>query len=208
MIRVPTVDAFLRDGCGRCDKFKTPACKVRTWERELVTLRALVRRTGMTEEVKWGFPCYSLDRKNVVMIVAFKDNCALSFLKGAALVDDDGVLEAAGPNSRHGRFLRFRSMAEIEKHEGAAARLLAQAVAFTRAGKKLEMPPPSEPIPAELENRLAKDRRLKAAFEALTPGRQRSHILHIGGAKQESTRERRVDKCAELIALGKGFNER
>jgi uncharacterized protein YdeI (YjbR/CyaY-like superfamily) len=203
-----SVDAYLRDGCGRCDKYQTPACKVHRWTTLLVELRALVRASGLVEEMKWGSPCYTLDGRNVVMLVAFKDACALQFMEGAALVDDEGLLEAPGPNSRVVRSLRFRSAEEFEARKDLAARLLAQARVRAHSGTKLTVEPADDPVPVELERRLASDPALSSAFEALTPGRRRSYILHIAGAKQSETRERRVDRCVPEIVAGRGFHER
>lgn len=203
-----TVDDYLRDGCGRCELQKTPACKVHRWNAVLEALRDLALASGLREEVKWGSPCYTLGGKNVVMVAAFKDYCALSFFKGAALAGDDGLLVSPGPSSRFARYLPFRSMDEVRARRPVAERLVQQAMALERAGGKVEPKAAREPVPAELEQRLAADPALRRAFDALTPGRQRSHILHIGGAKQSETRARRVDRCAPEILAGRGFNER
>ena len=173
-----------------------------------MALRELVLAAGLVEEMKWGSPCYTLAGKNVVMLASFKDSCALSFFKGAALVNDEGALESPGPNSRFGRFLKFRSVEDVTARRALAVRLVDQAIALERAGTKVQVEPASEPVPAELEERLAKDDTLRQAFAALTPGRRRSHILHISGAKQSETRARRVDRCATDILAGRGFNER
>lgn len=203
-----SVESFLADGCGRCDHFKTPQCKVHLWEAELAALREVLKASGLTEEMKWGAPCYTLDGKNVAMLVALKECAAISFFKGAALQDADGLLESPGPNSRFGRYLKVRSMAEVKARRKAAKALLAQAIELERAGVKVAPAPAAEPVPEELERRLKKDAALRKAFEALTPGRRRSHILHVSGAKQSETRERRVERCAEDILAGRGFNER
>lgn len=206
---LPTlVDDYLRDGCGRCDRFQTPSCKVHTWPSELVALRSLVRARGLEETVKWGSPCYTLEGKNLVMVVAFKEHCALQFFSGAALEDPESVLESPGPNSRFGRLLKVRSMAELEARRSAAEALLDQAIGLAKRGEKFVPPPPAEPVPAELEACLAKDPKLRRAYEALTPGRRRSHVLHVSGAKQSETRARRAEKCAVDIRAGRGFNER
>jgi len=203
-----SVDEYLRDGCGRCEKFQTPACKVHTWAKELAALREIVLASGLTEHVKWGHPCYTLAGKNVVMVVAFNEFCAISFLKGAALVDEHGVLEPAGPNSRFARFLKIQSPQDLMTRRRAAKLLLVQAIELERAGTKVTPKGGPEPVPDELAQALAKDAKLRRAFEALTPGRRRSHILHVGGAKQSETRARRVEKCAPVILAGRGFNER
>ncbi len=202
------VDSYLRDGCGRCEHYRTPACKVHRFRGVLEALRALVLSRGLVEELKWGSPCYTLSGKNVVMVAAFKEYCALSFFKGAALVDHDGLLESPGPSSRFARLIKFRSADEVLARREQVERLIEQAMALERAGKKVEPTGALEPVPTELERRLKRDPALRKAFDALTPGRRRSHILHISGAKQSETRERRVDRCAPVILAGRGFNER
>jgi uncharacterized protein YdeI (YjbR/CyaY-like superfamily) len=208
MINRTSVDAYLKDGCGRCEHYQTPACKVHLWTGALVALRALVRASGLVEEMKWGSPCYTLEGKNVVMIVSFRDHCSLSFMKGQALVDDDGVLESAGPNSRFVRMVKFRSVADVDARRVTIVNLLSQAIALERAGTKVVVPVDDDPLPDELQARFDDDRALHEAFVALTPGRRRSHVLHIAGAKQTETRARRVERCATDILAGRGFNER
>lgn len=203
-----SVDSYLSDGCGRCEKFQTPECKVHLWAKPLVALRALLNATELVEEMKWGSPTYSVGGKNVVMLVSFKDFCALSFFRGAVMQDDDGLLESPGPNSQHVRFLKFRTLADVKTHRAAAKRFIEQAIELERAGVKVAPKATKVALPEELVARFARDAALKQAFEALTPGRQRSHVLHISGAKQVETRERRVDACAEAIRAGRGFNER
>lgn len=203
-----SVDSYLRDGCGRCEKFQTPECKVHLWTKPLTALRAMLNEAGLVEEMKWGSPTYTVDGKNVVMLTSFKAFCALQFFKGTALKDDEGLLESPGPNSQHVRFLKFLSLADVKTHRAAARRFIAEAIELERAGVKVVSKAASTALPDELTARFARDAALKKAFEALTPGRQRSHVLHISGAKQAETRERRVDACAEAIRAGRGFNER
>jgi uncharacterized protein YdeI (YjbR/CyaY-like superfamily) len=203
-----SADDYLRDGCGRCDRFRTPECKVRRWTDALVALRALLGESGLVEEMKWGSPCYTLGGKNVVLLTSFNDYCALAFFKGAALADDEGLLVGPGPSSRFVRQLRFRSAAEVAERRALAVRLVEQAVALERDGGDVEAGDAAEPVPAELERRLAADPELLRAWEALTPGRRRSHVLHIGGAKQSATRDKRVARCVPAIVAGRGFNER
>lgn len=203
-----SVDSYLRDGCGRCDKYQTPACKVHRWTKPLVALRALVQASGLVEEMKWGNPCYTLGGKNVVMLAAFKEHCALSFFRGTSLHDDAGVLEAPGPNSHHVRFLKVRSLADVTARRAAVKRLLAQAIELERTGTKVKPKATPRALPDELVQRLSADAALARAFDALTPGRQRSHALYIAAAKQPETRARRVERCAADIAKGRGFNER
>jgi uncharacterized protein YdeI (YjbR/CyaY-like superfamily) len=207
-VHEPTVDAYLRDGCGRCAHFQTPECKVHRWTAALQALREIVLSTGLEETIKWGVPCYTHDDKNVAMVAAFKDHCALSLFEGAALVDDDGLLERPGPNSRIARFVRFASEADVRARGTALRHLLQQAIDHAREGKKLDLPPPDDPVPDELQRVLDGRPALQTAFAALTPGRRRSHILHVSGAKQTETRARRAERCAEDILAGRGFHER
>lgn len=120
-----SVDAYLRDGCGRCDKYQTPACKVHLWTAPLEALRALLRSTELVEEMKWGSPCYTLGGKNVVMLTSFKEHCALQFFKGAALDDEAGVLERPGPSSQQVRLVKFRSLADVTARRAVVRRLVA-----------------------------------------------------------------------------------
>jgi len=203
-----SVDAYLQDGCGRCEKHQTPQCKVHLWTPVLRSLRARLLSSGLAETMKWGQPCYTLDGANVVMLASLMDSCALSFFKGAALADPEALLVSPGPNSRFARYLKLRSVEELQRHAAAIDALLVQAIELERAGIRVEAPPASEPVPAELSSRLAADAELSAAFEALTPGRRRSHILHVSGAKQTETRARRVEKCVPEILAGRGVNER
>lgn len=203
-----SVDIYLRDGCGRCEHFRTPACKVRQWTAPLEALRALLGGTELVEEMKWGSPCYTLDGKNVVMLVSRRDYCALSFFKGAALDDPDSALTPPGPNSRYGRLLTFGSLEDVERLRAHAEGFVRQAIDLERAGVEVVVDAAPEPMPAEFEERLDADPDLRLAFEALTPGRRRSHILFVGGAKQSATRARRVERCTEKIFAGKGYNER
>lgn len=203
-----SVEAYLRDGCGRCDKYQTPACKVHRWTPALEQLRGFALAAGLTEEMKWGSPCYTLAGKNVAMLVSLLDCCALQFFQGAALADPDGTLEAPGPNSRFVRMLKFRGVAEVAERSAQVEQYLRQAVALAQGGVKVVPAPAAEPMPPELAARLAVDLELRAAFEALTPGRRRSHVLHIGGAKQADTRLRRLERCVPEILAGRGLQER
>lgn len=202
------VDSYLNDGCGRCDKYQTPECKVHLWTDVLTALREVMRESGLTEEMKWGQPCYTLDGKNVVMMSTFRDYSFLSFFKGILLTDDDGVLELAGPNGRIARVLKFTAVDQVTKQREQIAKFVQQAIELERSGQKLPPGEGPEALPEELEERLDGDPMLRDAFDALTPGRQRSYVIHVSGAKASETRERRIDKCIPKILLGKGFNDR
>jgi len=205
-----TVDSYLREGCGRCDDFQTPACKVHAWFEVLEALRAVLLEAGLVETMKWGAPCYMIDGGNVLMLSALRDCATLGFFKGVALPDPDGLLEPPGPNSRHMRVWRVRTVDEVMSRRPALVELLAAAIAVERSGVGVEVEPVDleAAMPDELLDRLRADATLKRAFDALTPGRQRSHVIYIAGAKQSEARARRVERCAEKIVAGKGYNER
>ena len=201
-----SVESYLAEGCGRCEHYQTPQCKVHLWTEELLALREILRSSGLEETMKWGSPCYTFDGKNVAMMGSFRDYCSISFFKGVLLEDPKGVLEAPGPNSRHARLLKFRSLEDVERLAPQALDFLNQAVEIEKKGLKVEAAE-VEPLPDELEARLMAEDGLWDAFEALTPGRQRSFILHVAGAKNTETRVRRAEKCVPKIWAGKGFNE-
>ena len=201
-------DSFLADGCGRCSKFKTPACKALLWNKPLVALRATLLASGLTEEMKWGFPCYTLGGKNVAMLLALKDHCGVSFFRGAELKAGEGLLESAGENAQASTQFRFRSLQEVHSQQGVLVTLLDEAIQLERAGAKKRVATPEMAMAEELALLLAADAALHAAWEALTPGRRRSHLLHITGAKQAETRVRRAEACSAFILDGRGFNER
>lgn len=203
-----SVDSYLAEGCGRCDRFRMPSCKVHTWAEALAALRDLLRTSALTEEVKWGQPCYTLGGKNVVMIAAFDDSCALSFFKGILLTDPDGLLERPGPNSHAGRLFRFTSVEEVAARRALAAQFVEEAIALERSGARVPTRERSEPMPDELQEALDAHPRVQAAFDALTPGRRRSYVLHVSGAKQSKTRAARAERCIPKILAGKGFHER
>lgn len=201
-----SVESYLAEGCGRCEHYQTPQCKVHLWTEELLALREILRSTSLDETMKWGSPCYTFDGKNVAMMGSFRDYCSISFFKGVLLEDPEGVLEAPGPNSRHARLLKFRSLEDVERLASQALNFLNQALEIQKKGLKVDAAE-AEPLPDELEARLLSEDGLWEAYEALTPGRQRSFILHVSGAKNPETRVRRAEKCVPKIWAGKGFNE-
>ncbi|MCU0431211.1 MAG: YdeI/OmpD-associated family protein [Cytophagaceae bacterium] len=206
--RNPGVDQYLLEGCGRCALGGTPACKVHRWTIELETLRQWVLEAGLVEEVKWGVPCYTHHGKNVVIVAAFKEYCSLNFFKGVLIQDSPGMLEKPGDNSRVSRIVKFTELKQIQLQEKDIRTLLKEAIAVEEAGKKVEKIQPEEIlIPEELAQKFKDLPSLKKAFYALTPGRQRSYILHINSAKQTATKVARIEKCIPKIMEGKGFNE-
>lgn len=206
-----TAATYFTTGCGRCPKGGTPDCKViSTWQAELAALRALVLASGLTEECKWGVPCYTFgndkQRDNVVLIHAFNDYCALLFFKGALLKDAKGILIQQTENVQAARQLRFTDVREITKLKATITAYLQEAIAVEKAGLKVSMKPTAEfAMPEEFQAKLDVSPALKTAFEALTPGRQRGYLLHFAAAKQSKTREARIEKCTPQILNGKGL---
>lgn len=206
---VSTVDQYLLDGCGRCAFYATPQCKVHNWAKELEILRGILLSTELKEEIKWGVPCYTLNNKNVLILSAFKNYCAVSFFKGVLLKDDDGLLEKPGPNTHDARILKFTDSQQIVQRDKALHNFIEQAIAIEKSGKKVETTNKADLVfPDELTEKLNADATLKKAFLALTPGRQKGYVLHFSQPKQPKTREARIEKCIPKIMEGKGFNDR
>jgi uncharacterized protein YdeI (YjbR/CyaY-like superfamily) len=177
------------------------------WPDEMTDLRPVLLSCGLTEEIKWGKPCYSHEGRNIVIVQEMKEFLALMFFKGALLNDPDGVLHEQGPNSRSARRMQFTSVEDVERLAGTVKAYVDEAVDAEEAGLEVG-PAPELQLADELQNRLDEDPALKAAFEALTPGRQREYNLHVSEAKQAKTREARVDKFVPKILDGKGFRDR
>lgn len=205
----PQVDLYLSQGCLRCELGGTADCKVQDWQPELKELRRILGETELTEERKWGVPCYTHEGKNVLIMSALKDSANLSFFKGALMKDPGGVLSKPGPNSQAARYLKFTALEQIHKQESLIKEYVAEAIEIEKAGLKVEFKDTSEfEVPEEFQARLDQDPALKMAFEALTPGRQRGYLLYFSGAKQSQTRASRVEKYIPKIMEGKGFHDR
>lgn len=171
-------------------------------------LREMALESGLTEELKWGHPCYTLKGKNVFLIHGFKDYCAVLFHKGALLKDAKGLLVRQTANVQSGRQLRFRDVEEIEAHTALIKAYMAEAIANEKAGRNVPMKKTAEfDMPAEFAKAMKQMPELKKAFHALTPGRQRGYLLFFGGAKQSKTREARIEKHVDRILAGKGLND-
>jgi uncharacterized protein YdeI (YjbR/CyaY-like superfamily) len=177
------------------------------WPEEISALRPILAGCGMDEEIKWAKPCYTHERRNIVILQEMKDFLAVMFFKGALLADPAGVLEAQGPNSRSARRICIRSVDDVARLAGTIATYVAEAIDVEDSGRQVE-PAPELVLVDELQERLDADPALRAAFEGLTPGRQREYHLHIASAKQASTRRRRVDASAPKILAGTGLRER
>lgn len=178
------------------------------WQEELRTLRTLILECGLTEELKWGVPCYTFQKSNVVLIHEFKAYCAILFTKGALLNDAEGILIQQTENVQAGRQIRFTNVQQIVEIANTIKAYIYEAIEVEKAGLKVELKKPSEfKMAEEFQQKLEGNLALKTAFEKLTAGRQRAYLLHFSSPKQAKTREARVEKCTEAILNGKGLNE-
>jgi uncharacterized protein YdeI (YjbR/CyaY-like superfamily) len=190
----PKVDEYLR--------------KAKKWQEEFEKLRMIILHCGLSEELKWGKPCYTFQKSNIVLIHGFKEYCALLFFKGALLHDADGILIQQTENVQAGRQIRFTNVREIVEMETILKAYIYEAIEVEKAGLEVNYKKTSEFIlPEELQNKFDEIPALKTAFDALTPGRQRGYILYFSAPKQSKTRESRVEKCMQQILNGKGLND-
>jgi uncharacterized protein YdeI (YjbR/CyaY-like superfamily) len=191
--------------------------KTKKWQEELELLRTIVLGCGLTEELKWGVPCYThptrssgraFQKKNIVLIHVFKEYCALLFFKGALLNDADGILIQQTQHVQAARQIRFTHAREIVKMKPILKAYIYEAIEVERAGLKVNLKKTAEySIPEEFKKKLDKTPSLKTAFNALTPGRQRGYILYFSAPKQSKTRKSRVEKYMRQILNGKGLND-
>lgn len=208
-IKPETVDQYLASGCGRCELGGTPQCKVQPWVEELHLLREILHESDLTEEIKWGAPCYTHGGKNVLMMSALKECVTISFFQGALLKDPENILEKPGENSRFARYIRFTDSKTIRSQKATILDYIQEAIENEKAGKKVDVSKDDGPeYPEELLQKFEADPDFEEAFSALTPGRQRGYLLHFSSAKQSKTRTARIEKFTPKIFEGKGWNER
>lgn len=188
----------------KVDEFLSKATK---WKEEYETLRNIVLDCELTEEFKWMHPCYTFEKKNIVLIHGFKEYCALLFHKGALLKDTHGILIQQTENVQGARQIRFTNLQEIVATETILKAYIHEAIEVEKAGLEVNFKKTEFIIPEELQNKFDEIPALKTAFEALTPGRQRAYILHFSQPKQSKTRESRVEKCMQNILNGKGLKD-
>jgi len=177
------------------------------WNEEFIQLRKIVLECGLIEELKWGQPCYTFQKSNIVIIGGFKDNCIIGFFKGALLSDFDGVLVKAGENTQSSRVIRFRNTKEINDLAATIKAYIFEAIEVEKAGLKVEKKSEDLVLVNELQNKINQDTTFKTAFEKLTPGRKRAYNMFISEAKQSTTREARIEKYTSRILAGKGIND-
>ena len=182
--------------------------RAKEWQEELEKLRTIILDCQLTEELKWGVPCYTFQKRNIVLIHVFKEYCALLFFKGALLKDANGLLIQQTKNVQAARQIRFTNVREIVKMKPILKAYIYEAIEVEKAGLKVSFKETTEfIIPEEFQNKLDEIPALKTAFYALTPGRQRAYILHFSAPKQSMTRESRIEKCMPQILNGKGLND-
>jgi len=179
------------------------------WQDAFRALRQIALSTGLSEELKWGKPCYVHNGNNIFLMHGFKEYCALLFHKGALLRDTEGILVQQTKNVQSARQLRFTHVDEVKELEKVIKTHMYEAIEVEKAGLQVKMKKTADfEIPEELQNKLDEDEAFKTAFEALTPGRQKGYFLYFSGAKQSKTRVSRIEKCIPKIFQGKGYNER
>ncbi|MCA0364797.1 MAG: YdeI/OmpD-associated family protein [Bacteroidetes bacterium] len=182
--------------------------KAGKWKAEVEKLRSLVLETGLTEDLKWGCPCYTLGKANVVLIHDFKEYCALLFFKGALLQNEDGLLIQQTENVQSARQMRFVNFQEVTDREAIIKARIFEAIEVEKAGLKVELKKTKDfEVPEEFQAVMDENPEIQTAFEALTPGRQRAYLFHFGQAKQSKTREARIEKFIPKILEGKGLDD-
>lgn len=183
--------------------------KSKNWKNEIEAVRHILLDCGLTEEIKWGQPCYLFENNNIVIIQAFKQYFALGFFKGALIKDSKNLLTAPGENSQAMRQFRISDVNEINYSKSILINYINEAIAIEKNGLKIEFKKNTElSFPEEFQKKLEENPDLKTAFEALTPGRQRAYNLYFSAPKQSKTRESRIEKYIERILCGKGINDR
>jgi uncharacterized protein YdeI (YjbR/CyaY-like superfamily) len=202
------VDKYLLDGCMRCKWGATPQCKVHSWRTELETLRQIALESSLTEEIKWGVPCYTLAGKNVVMISALKDYVCMSFFKGILLQDVHQIFTKQGENSQVWRILKYTQLEQIVAHSKLIKAYITEAIEVEKSGQKIEVQKNIEPLPEELLLVFEDEPALQKAFYALTVGKQRGYIIYFSQPKQATSRFNRIEKCKAKILNGEGLHDK
>ncbi|MBK8555255.1 MAG: YdeI/OmpD-associated family protein [Lewinellaceae bacterium] len=202
------VDDYFAEGCGRCPLGGTPDCKVHNWLAAMTELRRILIECGLTETLKWSVPCYTFHGSNILIMAAFKEYCSISFFKGALLYDANKLLVKPGENTQAARLIPFTNVQQVIALEPILKSYIFEAIEVEKAGLQADFKEKTELVYVdELQSKLDKDPALKAAFEALTPGRQRGYKLYFSAPKQSKTREARVEKCVPQILNGKGLHD-
>lgn len=201
-------DDYFAKGCGRCARFDTADCSTKRWLPGLLALRRLCLEAGLVETAKWGHPCYMHAGRNVVLIGALRGDFRLNFFDAALMTDPDGVMERQGANTQHPDTIRFTDAARVEAVAPVIRAYLDEAMGYAEAGRRAPKAAVEIELPDELVEALDMDPELAEGFAALTPGRQRSYVINLAGAKGAETRRRRIAGFRGKILAGKGATER
>ncbi|MEN2987357.1 YdeI/OmpD-associated family protein [Tistrella sp. BH-R2-4] len=204
---ITDVEDFFTRGCGRCDRFDTPECATKLWSEGLAKLRDICLSADLEEVVRWGQPCYRHAGRNVAILGAYRDKFVLGFFNAALMNDPEGVLEKPGPNTQHADTIYFKEAAQVECLEKTILSYLNEAKSYAEEGRTPPKNNATPDLPVELADALDEDPELAEAFHALTPGRQRSYVINLNGAKKSETRISRIEKFRDKIIDGKGANE-
>ncbi|MHA7968121.1 YdeI/OmpD-associated family protein [Rhizobium sp. CAU 1783] len=205
---ITAIDDYFTKGCGRCERFATPDCSTRAWIAGLEQLRRICLDCGLTETVKWGHPCYMHAGRNIVIIGAFRNDYRITFFNASLMRDPEGVLERQGPNSRHPDMIRFVKNDDVARMAPVIQAYLREAMNYAETGLRGEKEDVPLDLPEELVTAMDDDPVLAEAFHRLTPGRQKSYVILLNGAKQTDTRRARILKNRDKILAGKGALER
>lgn len=201
-------DRYFTEGCLRCRKGQTPACKVHPWREVLAGLRSWLLQSELTETCKWGIPCYTLNGQNIAVLAAFKDYCAVSFFNGSLLTAHRELLLPSGTATQAARQVRFTSVEEVQQKLTALAAILKEAIELAQSGKHVARKKPEDyPMPDELVRKFEEDPDFEKAFRALTPGRQNGYLLFFARATQSATRSARIEKYRHWIYEGRGLHD-
>ncbi len=204
---ITDIEDFFTKGCGRCARFDTPDCSTKRWMQGLNDLRQICLEAGLVETVKWAHPCYMHAERNIVIIGAFHNDFRLTFFNAALMKDPEAVLEKQGPNTAHADMIRFTDNGQVPAMKDIILAYLREAMGYAQAGIEPVREAGKLELPDELVDALDGDADLAEAFQALTPGRQKSYVLNLNGAKASATKVARIEKFRDRILAGKGVNE-
>jgi len=205
---ITIVDDYFAKGCGRCARFATPECSTRLWFKGITDLRRIALDMGLSEQAKWGHPVFMHADRNIAIIGAFRQHFRFGFMNASLMKDPEGVLVPSGPNTQHPENFRFTANEQVEEMEPVIRAYLKEAMGYAEAGIKPVKQERKIEMPEELIDALDADPELAEAFEALTPGRQKSYSFVLNQAKQSATRVARIEKFRDKIIAGKGAQER
>ncbi|MGR3323652.1 MAG: YdeI/OmpD-associated family protein [Pseudooceanicola sp.] len=205
---ITEVEDYFAQGCGRCPRFGTDDCSTHLWQPGLAELRRICLEAGLAEEAKWGHPCYMHAGRNIVLFGAFRGDFRLTFFNAGLMKDPDGVLEKAGPNTQTAGVIRFRSNDAVQEMRPVLVAYLSEARDYAERGITAPKVERELDLPEELVEALDADPELAEAFAALTPGRQKSYVINLNGAKKAETRVARIEKFRDKIIAGKGATDR